>query len=76
MLIDGLRVMVIGMSVVFFLLTFIVVSVAVSSRAIRFFGLDRALATQGDSSAAAGDTRGHLAAVIAAAVARFRSERK
>lgn len=76
MISDGLQIMLIGMSVVFFLLAFIVASVAVSSRVIRIFKLHMPEESPAPPSGAAVEKGGHIAAAVIAAVARFRGERK
>ena len=77
MLTDGLQIMVIGMSVVFLVLAFIVLATWLSSSVIRAMGMDRPQA-QGSLSPAAAAARLHgaAAAAITAALDRFRRERK
>ncbi|HPM41342.1 MAG TPA: OadG family protein [bacterium] len=76
MILDGLQIMVIGMSVVFLLLAFIVVSVKITSRVVSFLHPDGQHVEALPPNAPAPPGKGPVAAAISAAVALFRSERK
>lgn len=76
MIVDGLQIMVIGMSIVFLLLAFIVVSVKITSRVVGFMNPSGQQEAASPPNAPAPPGKGPVAAAISAAVALFRSERK
>ncbi len=75
MLIQGLQIMFVGMSVVFIMLSFIILAVFITSKIIHNITPVEESATTGNSSVATAQPKGHMAVVVAAAIARFKKDK-
>ena len=69
MLIDGIRIMVGGMGVVFLILFFLITSISISAKIIARFQ------TADNTKVIPQNNKNHIAAVIAAAIAKFKKDK-
>jgi len=75
MLTQGLQIMFVGMSVVFIMLSFIILAVFITSKIIQNITPVEESATTGGCSVVTAQTKGHMAVVIAAAISRFKKDK-
>ncbi len=74
MLIDGLRIMAVGMGIVFLILLFLVLAIPISAKIIHAFEGPPS-AEQHSTGGSSGGERKPIAAVISAAIKKFRGEK-
>jgi sodium pump decarboxylase gamma subunit len=74
MLTQGLQIMFVGMMVVFIMLSFIIVAVSIASKIIHTFVPAGDVAPATVASGGSGQPKGVMAAVVAAAIAKFKKD--